>query len=168
MASGAVVGALLLSGSASVRANVVTYEGQGTQNKRVLVGFKLKGKHCPASRACMNHGKVKSFSPVSYPYPNCSVNLAEGAGEYPKDMAVHKGHFKGPRAKGPFSTDDEIEVKGHFDHQGARARGWFEAWNGKPDTGYCSTGRVHWVAERYSGKAAARDSSRARTNQSQA
>ncbi|TMM11454.1 MAG: hypothetical protein E6G00_04820, partial [Actinobacteria bacterium] len=79
MASGAVVGAVLLSGSASVRANVVTYEGQGTQNKRVLVGFKLKGKHCPASRACMNHGKVKSFSPVSYPYPYCSVNLAEGA-----------------------------------------------------------------------------------------
>src|SRR2546421_9474502 len=99
------IGVVPLCSAAIASANVVSYEGQGTQNKRVLVGFKLKGKHCPASRTCMNHGKVKSFNAVSYPYPYCSVNLAEGAGDYPKDMAVRKGHFKGPRAKGPFSTD---------------------------------------------------------------
>ncbi len=159
---GVVLGALLLSSTGVASANVVKYIGQGTQNKRVYVAFQLKGKHCPASHRCLNHGKVKDFSPVSYPYPYCSVNLVEGGGDYPKAIAVHHGRFKGPRAKGQFSTDDELEVKGRFKHHGSRARGWFEAWNGNPQVGYCSTGKVYWAAERDSGKAAKRDFARMR------
>ena len=136
---GAAVAALLLSGASIASANVVNYEGQGTDNSHVLVGFDLQGKHCPKSKKCMNHGKVKNLNAVSYPFPSCPF-LLESTFDYPNDLPVHKGHFGGTASLGYMQS---ATVKGRFVHHGQGAEGWFEVLNGG-----CSTGQVHWTASR--------------------
>jgi len=54
------------------------------------------------------------------------IRLREPSGggrRLPKGHGGPQGRFKGTRAKGPFSTDDEVAEKGHCEQHGAVARG---------------------------------------------
>ena len=57
--------ALLLAFVATAYANRVSFTGQGTQNSRILMGFKLRGAGCPGGPHCLDN----ALSPIALGVP---------------------------------------------------------------------------------------------------
>ena len=135
----ALVALLVPVAFSSATTHIPQYGGYQTGNKRVLVGFDVRGTGCPGSE-CFDHGAhVLGFDVVGYLYPGCP-QLLWGGTELEKPVAVGRnGSFE---ASGPGSyAGEKISFGGRFLHEGRLARGWVVV-----DNGGCLTERIRWTA----------------------
>ena len=134
--------ALLLAFVATAFANRVSFTGQGTQNSRILMGFKLRGAGCPGGPHCLDNAHVSDFDGVSYAFPNCP-DLLESAFELNKVVPVRADNTF--RASGISVEGDDVIMKGTFFRHGKRARGFFKVVISPRSYG-CTSGWVPWAA----------------------
>lgn len=149
-ALGAVVSAaaVLAAATGTALANKVSYGGDVTGHKRVVMSFELVGRNCPTGPHCFDNAKVTMFGAANYGYPNCPQVL-EGAFYFgnphtgkPTPVKVGKNLSFG--GEGESETDFLIHVAfhGRFIDHGRKAKGWLEVHN----TPECTTGKLDWTA----------------------
>jgi hypothetical protein len=135
--------------AATAVANRVQFDGKVTGHPRVVMGFVLVGSRCPSGAHCFDHAKVTEFSAENISYPDCP-QLLEGGFDFGAVRTLDKRSVRVDRRRsfnfhGPGGSDPQVHgsVHGQFLKHGAKAKGWFEVYNGP-----CTTGRLNWTATR--------------------
>jgi hypothetical protein len=150
--------AMLLACASSAQASKAVFSGEAPHPKPgqrkefpILMGFELRGNHCPKGPHCFDHATVSNFDAVGYAFPNCP-DLIDSAFEFKKDSArrANKSKPHSFTSGGISFQSDRVKIHGHFYHGGTKARGWFTVLI-HPFSFGCTTGKVFWQADLYAG-----------------